>query len=512
MKRGCHAARLMLGTLCTLGLLEGCGSPAPPPTAPLTTAQQTKPKQPGKQTKRPPKPQSDEPAVSKPPQEKPTPAQRPPERTLAELAAQAESQDAKPPDPLRFALPEVDEAKCQARGIRKLTGEHLILYTDVATSPTVDELPRVFDLALPQWLAYFGIEAKRAAKWQMVGVIADKKERFADTGLWPANLPPFLHGYMRDRQLWLYEQPSDFYRRHLLLHEGTHGIMWSFLGAMGPPWYAEGMAELLGTHDWTDGKLTLGAIPSSKEASPMWGRVKVVKDGFAARKALQLREVMSYPPEAHLKTEPYAWCWAAAVFLDHDPKYKKIFRDAPQTVSDVTAQFSERLLNRLPEPRHQVSEQWQCFVANMEYGYDVARESIVRRESPTELPTEGATIELAADRGWQSSGYTLVAGKKYQVTASGLFQIGKSSKPWMSEADGITLKYHKGQPIGKLMAAVTDEGKSGGLSPLVTPVAVGSQGEIQPERDGVLYLRVNDSPADLADNSGALKVDLRSTE
>jgi hypothetical protein len=499
-KGSSRGAPLAAWAIClTLGLLPGCGGNSPP-----AAAQQPKPKPPAAAKKRP--------AVKSPPAstaEKPTPRQRPPERTLADLVPKTEE---KAVDPLRFPLPEVDEAKCRARGIRKLAGDHLILYTDVASSPAVDELPRVFDLALPQWLAYFGSEAKTAEKWQMVGVLADKQERFVETGLWPADLPPFLHGYMRDRQFWLYDQPSDFYRRHLLLHEGTHGFMWNFLAGLGPPWYAEGMAEMLGTHDWTGGKLTLGVIPPSKEASPLWGRVKVLKDGFATNSALQLREVMSYPPEAHLKTEPYAWCWAAAVFFDHDPKYQKIFREAPQTVADVTQQFSERLLNRLPEPRGQVSEQWQCFVANIDYGYDVARESIVRRDSPTALPAEGAAIAVAADHGWQSTGHTLAAGQTYQLTASGQFQIGKSTKPWMSEAGGITLKYHKGHPIGMLLAAVTDEGKSGRLSPLVKPQAIGERGEIKPDQEGVLYLRVNDSPAELADNVGELKVNIRSKE
>jgi hypothetical protein len=82
----------------------------------------------------------------------------------------------------------------------------------------------------------------------------------------------------------------------------------------------------------------------------------------------------------------------------------------------------------------------------------------------------------------------------------------------MSETNGITLKYYKGRPIGMLLAAVTDEGKSGGLSPLVKPLAIGERGEIKPERDGVLYLRVNDSPAELADNAGELKVNIRTKE
>jgi hypothetical protein len=487
--------------VAALLLLPGCGGEQP-------VAQEKPAKKAAKKPKAVARDKKPQPADPSQESQKTKPVERPPGRTLADLAAQAEAEKEQPVDPLRFALPEVDEAKCAAREIRKLTSKHLILYTDVASAPAVDELPAVFDLAIPQWLAYFGIESKRAEKWQMVAVLAKDKERFAGTGLWPDDLPQFLHGFMRDRQFWLYEQPSDFYRRELLLHEGTHGFMWSFLAGLGPPWYAEGMAELLGTHDWSDGKLTLGVIPPSKEFSPMWGRVKVLKDGYAANKALALDEIMKYSSNAHLQTEPYAWSWAAAVFFDHDPKYQKTFREAPQSVADVTNQFGERLLNRLPEPRWQVHEQWQCFVFNIEYGYDVARESIVRKESPMPLPEGGSTIEVAADRGWQSSGYTLEAGKTYQLTASGRFQIGKSSKPWMSEAGGITLKYYKGQPIGMLLAAVTDEGKTGGLSPLVRPLAIGASGELKCEREGVLYLRVNDSPAEIADNRGTSVVNV----
>ena len=61
-----------------------------------------------------------------------------------------------------------------------------------------------------------------------------------------------------------------------------------------------------------------------------------------------------------------------------------------------------------------------------------------------------------------------------------------------------------------LLAAVTDEGKSGGLTPLTKPVAIGASGEIKCEQAGVLYLRVNDHPAELAENEGSLSVSLSS--
>lgn len=502
--RDCPASLTVAVLLLSVGAWLGCGTSSAPPmqqAKPQASAGPTKPQQAAKKGPKAAKPVAQAKRES-------TVAEPPPNRTFADLIAKAEDEKEAPLDPMRFTPPEIDEAKCAGRGIRKLASKHLTLYTDLPPSPVVDELPAVFDQAVPQWLDYFGIEPERGEKWHMIGVLAKEKERFYDTGLWPDDLPPFLHGYMRNNVLWLYEQPSDFYRRHLLLHEGTHGFMWAFLGGLGPPWFTEGLAELLGTHEWTAGKLRLNVIPPSKEASPMWGRVKIIKDGFANNQALPLGAIMNYPPNAHLKTEPYGWCWAAAVFFDHDPQFQKVFREAQQTVADVSPTFSERFVNRLPQPGTQVSEQWQCFVANIEYGYDVARESIIRKEAEP-LPEGRSEIEVVADRGWQSSGYALEAGKTYELTARGQFQIGKSTKPWMSEANGITLRYYKGRPIGTLLAAVTDEGESGGKSPLLEPIVVGTKAEITPEKDGVLYLRVNDSPAELADNAGSLTVIVR---
>src|SRR5262245_44121100 len=48
-----------------------------------------------------------------------------------------------------------------AAGVRMVKGKHLVLYTDVAPSPEVDELPQVFDLAVPKWCAYFEVDPAR---------------------------------------------------------------------------------------------------------------------------------------------------------------------------------------------------------------------------------------------------------------------------------------------------------------------------------------------------------------
>ena len=85
----------------------------------------------------------------------------------------------------------------------------------------------------------------------------------------------------------------------MLLHEGTHAFMARWLGGAGPPWYMEGIAELLATHHWQKGQLTLDVMPQSKEEMPYWGRIKLVKDENAAGRGMTLEQIMRYDATAH---------------------------------------------------------------------------------------------------------------------------------------------------------------------------------------------------------------------
>ena len=186
----------------------------------------------------------------------------------------------------------------------------------------------MFDAAVPLWCDYFGVDPAQVADWKLVGRVMKDKERFVGAGLYPASLPEFPHGYLAGSQLWLYDQPSDYYRRHLLLHEGTHCFMHRWLGGAGPPWYMEGMAELLGTHRWQDGKLTLGVMPRTKDEVPYWGRVKIVKDELCGRpRHVADSTCCATTARPICGTEPYGWCWAAAAFFDEHPLTQAAFRD-----------------------------------------------------------------------------------------------------------------------------------------------------------------------------------------
>jgi len=205
-----------------------------------------------------------------------------------------------------------------------------------------------------------------------------EKNRFVGAGMLPADLPPFPNGYQRGKCLWVYNQAHGYYRRHLLLHEGTHAFMDHFLGALGPPWYAEGMAELLGTHRWQDGQLTLGYVPKDKTETPGWGRVKIIKDEAAAGRARMPAAIMDYGPTAHQRNEPYGWCWGLATFLDAHPRCQEAFRQLRGMVRkpELTDWFRQQLQADWPD----INEEWQLFVMNLDYGYDVGREAISKLE------------------------------------------------------------------------------------------------------------------------------------
>ena len=413
------------------------------------------------------------------------------------------------------AAPPIDDARAAAAGIRKLPGKRLTLYTDLS-GEEIDRLPEVFQQAFPQWCRYFGVKEDEVADWHVTGFLMKDKARFATAGVLPDNLPPFKHGYSQDNSLWLNEQPSDFYRRELLLHEGTHSFMSTVLHGMGPPWYAEGMAEYLGTHRWQNGRLTLGYMPRSREESRRWRRVGIIQDAVSQHQALRLKTVIEYPPTAHLETEPYAWCWAAVTLLDRHPRYQKRFRQLIGLVREND--FNERFYRLFEPDWEELCEEWQLMVVNMEYGYDVAR-SAVDFTPGKPLPRAGAEVTVAADRGWQNSGLRLEAGKTYRLAAAGRYQVavgqvanlpGEKPKPWMSEPGGVSIRYYKGRPLGILLASVRpDHPAPGSTSALLHSTVVGLGATLTSTETGTLYFKINDSPGELDDNAGELKVEVR---
>ena len=435
----------------------------------------------------------------------------------------------------------IDDARLAAAGIRKLTGRHLVLYTDLPADPEVDRLPAVFDLAVPQWADYFGLNQPvgrsptstkaQVDAWQVRGFLIKDRAKFESLGLMP---PPgsdhFINGISLSGQFWLYEQPTAYYRRHLMLHEGTHAFMGSLLGGCGPVWYMEGTAELLATHrlDEATGKLTLRTMPRDREEVPMLGRIELLRAARENKRLLGLPAVMQIDNRGLIENEAYAWCWSASVFLDSHPRYRERFRGLRRHV--LARNFNEIARSEYEEDWPDLLNEWQAFVAALDHGFDFERMSIDFRRGDRLRNGASPPITVQADRGWQSSRVRLDAGQTYRITASGRFQIAEETisanekSSWPSEAGGVTVEYYAGKPLGLLLGAIVPErsastptepatrGASHGAetkadsASFAQPIAIGLGTTFQSPSSGTLYLRVNDSAGRLHDNRGTLAV------
>ncbi len=86
----------------------------------------------------------------------------------------------------------------------------------------------------------------------------------------------------------------------------------------------------------------------------------------------------------------------------------------------------------------------------------------------------------------------------------------RKPKVWWCEPGGVSIRYYKGRPLGILLAAVRpDDPPPGSTSALLRPTSVGLGATITPAETGTLFLKINDSPGELHDNAGQLKVEVR---
>jgi len=412
------------------------------------------------------------------------------------------------------SAPPGDPAAAPRSGpLRTVAGRRLRLVTDVPADSEVDALPQAFDAAVPLWADYFQTPPAAWSGWRVDAHLIARRAVFEAAGRLPAENPRFVNGFARADALWWDEQESAYYRRHLLLHEGTHAFMHAFLGGAGPGWYMEGMAERLATHVWAEGKLRLAQTPATRDDAPLWGRIKLIRDACREGRAWSLEQVLAIDNRRVLNAEAYAWSWALVSLLDEHPDRRPVLRGLAAHVREPAAAFNRRFRREIGGAWGDLEAEWQAFIADLDYGYDYGRQQLVHRAAAPWTPSSGA-VEIEAARGWQSTGWLLRGGATYRFAAAGRFSVAADPEPWMSEADGVTLAYHGGAPLGMLLGALRprdDEPSATGSRPpapdlpdFLRPCRLGASATLRPAVDGVLYVKINDAAARRNDNAGGL--------
>lgn len=402
-------------------------------------------------------------------------------------------------------------------GIRRYASERLVLFTDIEPEGA-RTLPPLVDAAYEQWVAYLGElppDRERTA-FQVTGYLMRDAKRFEDSGLVPRDLPRFLNGRHRDYEFWMYDQEHAYYRQHLLLHEATHCFTTCLPNVQMPIWYLEGIAELFATHEWVEGQgarvegkgtLETRVMPADRDSFGGLGRISLIQEAVAAGRSKSLAEVAGLRPNDYLEPEAYAWAWAATKFLDGHPRYAERFRELGGKVVIGEVPFETAFDELFGEDRAAIDAEWPVFVDDLRPGYDLERAAITFLAG--QPVAAESTCEIRADRGWQSTEMLVERGKKYEITAKGRFILANEPQEWVSEANGVSIRFVDGRPIGQMLATIdpSEPARRPGAMLAVTPL--GNAARLEPTVTGTLYLRLNDDWSELADNSGEVEVTIR---
>lgn len=393
-------------------------------------------------------------------------------------------------------------------GIEVFESKRLKLFSDI--DPKIAKtLPPLVDQAYVAWEEYFGKlpPARDDAEFQINGFLIKDKSKFEKTGLLQANLLDEFHGRQVGYQFWMMDQATEYYRRHLLLHEATHAFMWAIPNLKVPNAYMEGMAEYFGTHQVVGDKLQMRLMPINRSDFHGHDRLFLMRRDVKQRGSPELFDIIDWKPATFQEfNESYAWAWGQSIFFDENPRTRKRFRKLATSLADPMAwrTFELELKSDLPE----IVTEWNLFAADSWEGFDFQRSAIEFHDG--QRLTKPVQMELRSDRGWQSTRVVVEKAGRYEITATGQFTLAEKPKPWVSEADGVTYRYHNGRPLGQLLAAIRPAMKADDeREPMLDVKPLGNKSVFEAPRSGTLYLRLNDHPGELADNRGGVAVEIR---
>ncbi len=401
-------------------------------------------------------------------------------------------------------------------GVVRYESRRMVLYTDLPTD-TARRLPPLVDALYEDWVRYFGElpPNREGSEYQITGYLMQDAERFRTLNMLPVDLPVFEHGRHLGLEFWMLDQPFDYYREHLLLHEATHCFMTTMPGPLPPYWYMEGMAEYFATHKTSaDGATHFAVLPDAREPFRGFGGLQIIQQELEADRKLTATQVMQLGAAefARNKNIPYAWSWWLCYFLNAHPRYQDRFQELGQHLS--SREFARALEAAYLSDLPLLEVEWLLATRSARLGFDVPRSAIEFRPGVPLNKGAPQQLMLRADVGWQCTGVAVTAGDSLQVECAGRVALAQQPRPWDSEGQGISIRYAEGKPIGRLLGIVLPHVDAAG-QPLPRDESLnyevldfGNAATIVPESSGTLYVRVNDHWHELADNTGSYVVTL----
>ncbi|TWU58718.1 hypothetical protein Poly51_14980 [Rubripirellula tenax] len=393
----------------------------------------------------------------------------------------------------------------------RVDGRFIELTTDLESRDEADALVASFDAAVDQWTSFWNLSSDSVADWKVSAMVMRDKSHFAAEGLIPDHVPDFPYGYAYNDSVWVMAQPSQYYTRHLLLHEGVHSLAFHCFDGAGPTWFMEGTAELLATHTG-DGKLIRTiTVPTDRDDVPYWGRFKKLNQVRTDGSVPPIETVMAYPPTLSGDVETYTLSWAAASLFAGYPEYRETFESAVQSGRDSGPTFNRQFYSRLSKTWPIVAARWRILANDFDFGFDWEQQRLSISTSDPLWDGKPIKFSVRSDVGWQSPGIRIPAGASVKIEATGQVTLADEPKPWISEPPGVTIDYVGGRPLGQLIACVlpNQTPREGNLPPLMVQT-VGNDSVIEVESHSWLLFKVNDAVGDLGNNRGTYELTILS--
>lgn len=421
----------------------------------------------------------------------------------------------------RFRLPDdrptLNAEELLSHGLRMVESKHLVLVTDLPEESVAD-LPRLADALFVNLELRLGKLAANIAgtEFQVTGFLMEARDRFKQAGVLPPEEFSIRHGRHLGYQFWINNQPADYYRRHLLLHEFVHCFMMCEYGMndIPPLWYTEGIAEYFATHrlhtDVTQSEF--GILPTSREGFEGWHRIAEIRRHFDQEPSatgeladiISLQAVMHPPNTTFVEDSQYANAWALMWLINHHPDLQPQFADLAHCRTQE--QFNAAMAKISEYTLQQMKQIWPLYID----GLAEAEVSTVRFPPVTPIKSQQSHAEntlpqemtLEAGQPWVSTGFELTAGQQVAIECQGRFSVRETTKLWISEPDGITIDYVRGRPLGEVIGAIvsTDGTKT------TRHIPIGTSKSLQSPIDGILWLQTNDHWSDRANNDGKITV------
>ncbi len=389
-------------------------------------------------------------------------------------------------------------------------GRYIHLTTDIASVEEAERLVASFDAAVPQWVQFWNMSEDALNDFKVQACVIRNKVKFNQSGLIPPTVPDFPFGYALGNQVWVLAQQSQYYTRHLLLHEGVHSLAYHVFNGAGPTWFQEGSAELLATHHGSGSDIRINRIPQSREDAPYWGRFKRMGQATDKGKVPSFHAVLDYQPNLAGDVATYSWSWAACMVLSSYPEYHSAFIAAAQQGKETGPAFNRELQLSLGKQWPILAARWRLACHDLDYGFDWQKEQVKLSANDPVWNGKNLKIQVRPDQGWQSCGVRIPRGAKLAITAEGEITLADQPKAWVSQPPGITFQYHRGRPMGELQFCLlpnANDPQAKQIEPLKVQ-SVEDQPTVNVAQYSWLLFRSNDACGKLDDNRGSYQVSI----